>query len=82
MCDERAVRHFHNELLPDAAIQWLIATDQVTHRCFNAPKVKEMIDITARATEGINPHNRVQTRNAIIKLFHDEMNKLKIRLHV
>jgi hypothetical protein len=41
-----------------------------------------MIDIAARATEGVNLPNREQTREAIIKLFHDQMNQLKIRLHV
>ncbi|KAF7346742.1 putative AC transposase [Mycena sanguinolenta] len=70
---------YTDELFLDAAIQWLIATDQpidaLTH-----PKFKEMINIAARATEGINLPTRAQTRNAIIKLFHDEMNKLKIRL--
>ncbi|KAJ6593318.1 hypothetical protein B0H19DRAFT_17359 [Mycena capillaripes] len=69
---------YTDELLLDAAIQWLIATDQdaLTH-----PKFKEMIDIAARATEGVNLPNSAQTRDAIIKLFHDQMNKLNIRLH-
>ncbi|KAF8144960.1 hypothetical protein K438DRAFT_1631002 [Mycena galopus ATCC 62051] len=72
---------YTDELLIDAAIQWLIATDQpidaLTH-----PKFKEMMDVAARATEGVNLPNSAQTRDAIIKLFHDQMNKLKIRLHV
>ncbi|KAJ7931812.1 hypothetical protein B0H13DRAFT_1593791, partial [Mycena leptocephala] len=72
---------YTDELLLDAAIKWLIATDQpidaLTH-----PKFKEMIDIAARATQGVNLPNRDQTREAIIKLFHDQMTQLKIRLHV
>ena len=51
--------------------------DALTH-----PKFKEMIDIAARATQGVNLPNRDQTREAIIKLFHDQMTQLKIRLHV
>ncbi|KAJ7146956.1 hypothetical protein C8R44DRAFT_599361, partial [Mycena epipterygia] len=72
---------YTDELLLDAAIKWLIATDQpidaLTH-----PKFKEMIDIAARATEGVNLPNREQTREAIIRLFHDQMSQLKLRLHV
>ncbi|KAJ6619650.1 hypothetical protein B0H10DRAFT_1793276, partial [Mycena sp. CBHHK59/15] len=78
---------YTDELLLDAAIKWLIATDQVSHIVFillplTHPKFKEMIDIAARATQGVNLPNRDQTREAIIKLFHDQMTKLKIRLHV
>ncbi|KAF7344634.1 putative AC transposase [Mycena venus] len=88
---------YTDELLLDAAIQWLIATDQVSTSslCYHLltllqqpidalthPKFKEMMDIAARATEGVNLPNSAQTRDAIIKLFHDQMNKLKIRLHV
>ncbi|KAJ7730111.1 hypothetical protein DFH07DRAFT_756442, partial [Mycena maculata] len=70
-----------DELFLDAAIEWLIATDQPIDTLMH-PKFKEMIDIAARATQGVNLPNREQTREAIIKLFHDQMTKLKIRLHV
>ncbi|KAJ6538627.1 hypothetical protein B0H10DRAFT_1856843, partial [Mycena sp. CBHHK59/15] len=73
---------YTDELLLDAAIKWLIATDQVSHIPLMHPKFKEMIDIAARATQGINLPNHDQTHEAIIKLFHDQMTKLKIRLHV
>ncbi|KAJ6573325.1 hypothetical protein B0H10DRAFT_1838579, partial [Mycena sp. CBHHK59/15] len=78
---------YTDELLLDAAIKWLIATDQVSHIVLILlplmhPKFKEMIDIAARATQGINLPNHDQTHEAIIKLFHDQMTKLKIRLHV
>jgi hypothetical protein len=41
-----------------------------------------MIDIAAHATEGVNLPNRAQTRQQIIETFKDQMNWLKIRLHV
>jgi hypothetical protein len=41
-----------------------------------------MIDIAARATNGVKIPGRNSTRDEIIKLFHDQMNKLRIRLHV
>ncbi|KAJ7662623.1 hypothetical protein DFH06DRAFT_987339 [Mycena polygramma] len=72
---------YTDELLMEAALEWLIATDQpidaLTH-----PKFKAMIDIAARATEGVTLPNRAQTREEIISLFHEQMNQLRIRLHV
>ncbi|KAJ6531007.1 hypothetical protein B0H10DRAFT_1861572, partial [Mycena sp. CBHHK59/15] len=72
---------YTDELLLDATIKLLITTDQpidvLTH-----PKFKEMIDIAAQATQGINLPNWRQTREAIIQLFHDQMSELKICLHV
>ncbi|KAJ7710853.1 hypothetical protein B0H17DRAFT_914635 [Mycena rosella] len=72
---------YTDQLFRDAAVEWLAATDQpidaLTH-----PKFKVMIDIAARATEGVNLPNPKQTRAEIVKLFHDQMDKLKICLHV
>ncbi|KAJ7220326.1 hypothetical protein GGX14DRAFT_355230 [Mycena pura] len=72
---------YTDELWTLAALEWLVATDQpidaLTH-----PKSKAMIDIAARATEGVDIPNRPQTRAQIKQLFYDQMNKLKIRLHV
>ncbi|KAJ7627443.1 hypothetical protein FB45DRAFT_749957 [Roridomyces roridus] len=72
---------YTDQLFHDAAIDWLVATDQpidaLTH-----PKFQEMVNIAARATQGVTFPNRAQTRAAIIRHFHDQINKLKIRLHI
>ncbi|KAJ7837442.1 hypothetical protein B0H13DRAFT_1463817, partial [Mycena leptocephala] len=72
---------YTDDIFREAAVEWLIDTDQpidaLTH-----PKFKAMIDIAARATEGVNLPNRAQTRQQIIETFKDQMNRLKIRLHV
>ncbi|KAJ7624110.1 hypothetical protein DFH06DRAFT_1446385, partial [Mycena polygramma] len=75
------VARYSDELMRDAALQWLIATDQPIDALTN-PEFKKMIDIAARATEGVTLPNRAQTREGIINLFHEQMNQLKIRLHV
>ncbi|KAJ6521995.1 hypothetical protein B0H19DRAFT_859120, partial [Mycena capillaripes] len=72
---------YTDELFTEAALEWLIATDQPIEALTN-PYFKNMIDIAARATEGVNLPNRAQTRDQIKQLFYDQMNKLKIRLHV
>ncbi|KAJ7921026.1 hypothetical protein B0H13DRAFT_1867034 [Mycena leptocephala] len=69
-----------HELFQEAAVEWLIATDQpidaLTHQ-----KFKVMIEIAARETQGVTLPNRAQTRAEIKNLFYDQMDKLKIRLH-
>ncbi|KAJ7465566.1 hypothetical protein FB451DRAFT_1041388 [Mycena latifolia] len=72
---------YTDQLWLDAAVEWLAATDQPID-ALSHPKFKAMIDIAARATQGVAIPNRQQTRAEIIKLFHDQMDKLKIRLHV
>ncbi|KAJ7651791.1 hypothetical protein B0H17DRAFT_958304 [Mycena rosella] len=72
---------YTDELWLDAALDWLISTDQPIDALTN-PKFEVMIDIAARATEGVTLTGRAQTRAEILKLFHEQMDKLKIRLHV
>ncbi|KAJ7920998.1 hypothetical protein B0H13DRAFT_1564375, partial [Mycena leptocephala] len=71
---------YMDDLFVEAAIEWLIATDQPIDAMTN-PKFKIMIDIAARATEGVTILNRAQTREKVKQLF-EQMNLLKIRLHV
>ncbi|KAJ7208457.1 hypothetical protein C8J57DRAFT_1098997, partial [Mycena rebaudengoi] len=75
------VAPYTDELFRDAAIEWLIATDQpictLTH-----PKFKVMIDIAARATKGVVIPGRNSTQQEIMSLFHAQMNKLRVRLQV
>ncbi|KAJ7233462.1 hypothetical protein C8J57DRAFT_1090527 [Mycena rebaudengoi] len=72
---------YTDKLWVDAAVEWLIATDQpldaLTH-----PKFKSMIDIAARATNGVRIPGRKSTRAEIMQLFNDQMDKLRIQLTV
>ncbi|KAF8868493.1 hypothetical protein BD779DRAFT_1460392, partial [Infundibulicybe gibba] len=72
---------YSDELLKEAAIEWLIATDQPI-QAFEHPKFKNMIDIVARATCGVVLPNRKQAREDIIRLFKDQMKRLRERLNV
>lgn len=82
----------------EAAIQWLIETDQVFFnvfdRCtvliislqpisgFEHPSFQRMMHIASQATRGIKIPNKKQARDEIISLFKAQMNKLKQRLNV
>ncbi|KAJ7245082.1 hypothetical protein C8J57DRAFT_1082574, partial [Mycena rebaudengoi] len=75
------VAPYTDELFRDAAIEWLIATDQPI-RALTHPKFKAMIDIAARATKGVVIPGRNSTRQEIMNLFHAQMNKPRVRLQV
>ncbi|KAI1792038.1 hypothetical protein LXA43DRAFT_888178, partial [Ganoderma leucocontextum] len=77
---ERVVK-YSDELFRTAAVEWLIATDQPI-QALEHPAFKNMIDIAARATEGVTIPNRKQTRKAIIDLFKANLTKLRERLNV
>ncbi|KAJ7781962.1 hypothetical protein DFH07DRAFT_728535, partial [Mycena maculata] len=72
---------YSDTLFRDAALEWLIATDQpidaLTH-----PKFKEMIDIAARAPNGVKIPGRKATREEIIDLFKRQMDNLRVRINV
>ncbi|KAJ7265072.1 hypothetical protein C8J57DRAFT_1069374 [Mycena rebaudengoi] len=65
----------------DAALEWLVATDQPID-ALSHPKFKTMINIAARATNGVRIPGRNSMRAEIMQLFHDQMDKLRIRLAV
>ncbi|KAJ7333335.1 hypothetical protein DFH08DRAFT_708039, partial [Mycena albidolilacea] len=48
----------------------------------NHPKFKTMIDIAARATNGVIIPGMRSTREEIMNLFHEQMDKLRTCLHV
>lgn len=89
---------YTDTLFRNAAVEWLIATDQVREPFFNViadtegllqpiqalehPVFRNMIDIAARATEGVKIPNRKQTRREIIDMFKRNMTKLRKRLNV
>ncbi|KAJ7431869.1 hypothetical protein FB451DRAFT_1066243 [Mycena latifolia] len=70
---------YTDQLWLDATLEWLIATDQVK---LHVSSFHSMIDIVARATSGVTIPGRNATREDIMKLFHAQMDKLRIRLHV
>ncbi|OJT04203.1 hypothetical protein TRAPUB_5111 [Trametes pubescens] len=64
----------------EAAIEWLLATDQPL-RALEHPAFKNMIDIAARATDGVKILNCKQTRREIIRLFKKNMTQLREKLN-
>jgi hypothetical protein len=90
---------YSDKIFTKAAIEWLIATDQVCLLCsyswaivensnmkpvqaLEHPKIKEMIDITARATNGVKIPGRKATCTEIMRMFKNHLTKLKEILNV
>ncbi|KAN0111931.1 hypothetical protein V8E52_008021 [Russula decolorans] len=67
-------------LFQQAAIEWLVATDQpiqaLEHLAF-----KEMINVTFHATNGVKIPGRKATRNEIKSMFKKHLMSLKLRLN-
>ncbi|EJF61811.1 hypothetical protein DICSQDRAFT_59826, partial [Dichomitus squalens LYAD-421 SS1] len=80
LAEENMVK-YTDTLFRQAAIEWLIATDQPIH-AMEHPAFKNMIAIAARATNGVTIPKRKQTRQAIIALFKDNLTKLRKCLNV
>ncbi|KIJ97876.1 hypothetical protein K443DRAFT_104908, partial [Laccaria amethystina LaAM-08-1] len=59
---------YSNALFREAAIEWLIATDQLI-QALDHPHFKRMIDIAACATKGVKIPTCKATHKHIIKLF-------------
>ncbi|KAJ7170453.1 hypothetical protein C8R43DRAFT_875858, partial [Mycena crocata] len=72
---------YSDSLFRQAALEWLIATDQPI-AALNHPKFKEMIDIAARATDGVKIPGRKATREEIMNLFKKQLQSLRARFHV
>ncbi|KAG1852294.1 hypothetical protein DFJ58DRAFT_613497, partial [Suillus subalutaceus] len=71
---------YSDSLFKQAAIEWLVATDQPI-QAFEHPKFKEMIDVAARATSGIKIPGRNATRAKIMRMFKNHLTKLKEKLN-
>ncbi|KAJ7893294.1 hypothetical protein B0H14DRAFT_2334839, partial [Mycena olivaceomarginata] len=65
----------------EAAIEWLIATDQPLD-VLEHPKFRNMIEISARAKDGVRIPGRKATRDEIMDLFNRRMEQLKVKLNV
>lgn len=66
-------------LFQEAATQWLIDTDQPIE-ALEHPAFKNMVDIAARATNGVILPDHRQTQRAIIDLFKQNLTNLRKRL--
>ncbi|KAF8499369.1 hypothetical protein JB92DRAFT_2555294, partial [Gautieria morchelliformis] len=72
---------FSNMILRDAAIEWVIVTDQ-PNQALGHPSFKKMIDIAACATKGVLlPHSN-GTRDEIMNKFRTQLMNIKERLNV
>jgi hypothetical protein len=93
------VAPYTDKAFREAAIKWLVSTDQVTCRssgvvipsnvvrlqpirALEHPNFKEMIDIAARATNGVKIPGQKGTRSEIIQMFKKHLTTLKVRLNV
>ncbi|KAI0793625.1 hypothetical protein C8Q74DRAFT_1194947 [Fomes fomentarius] len=74
------VKYSHGDFRK-AAIDWLVEIDQPL-QALEHPSFKNMIDIAARATDGVRIPNRKQTRAAIIDQFKDNLRRLREQLNV
>jgi transposase InsO family protein len=72
---------YSDKLFRQAAIEWLVATDQPI-QALEHPHFKEMIDIASRATAGVKIPGRKATRVEIKNMFKDHLTRLKARLNV
>ncbi|KAG1888027.1 uncharacterized protein F5891DRAFT_966302 [Suillus fuscotomentosus] len=72
---------YSDKLFKTAAVEWLIATDQPI-QALEHPKFKEMIDVAARATNGVKIPGRKATRAQIMRMFKNHLTKLKATLNV
>ncbi|KAG1765407.1 hypothetical protein EDD22DRAFT_775068, partial [Suillus occidentalis] len=72
---------YSDKLFKQAAIEWLVATDQPI-QALEHPKFKEMIDVAARATNGIKIPGRKATRAEIMRTFKTHLTGLRSKLNV
>ncbi|KIK15112.1 hypothetical protein PISMIDRAFT_115784, partial [Pisolithus microcarpus 441] len=72
---------YSESVFRQAAILWLIETDQPIH-VLQHPTFQKMVEITSRARNGIKIPNRAQTRQAIIDIFKTSLLNLRKRFSV
>jgi hypothetical protein len=73
--DQVSLRHPLMQIVTDV---WCVEPIQA----FEHPKFKEMIDVAARATNGVKIPGRKATRVEIIRIFKNHLTKLKKTLNV
>ncbi|KAF9047921.1 hypothetical protein BJ165DRAFT_1583312 [Panaeolus papilionaceus] len=72
---------YSDKLFREAAIQWLIETNQPI-QALDHPRFKERIDVAARSTHGVVIPSQKKTREYIIELFKKNLASLRDRLKV
>ncbi|KAH8995840.1 hypothetical protein EDB86DRAFT_2804313 [Lactarius hatsudake] len=72
---------YTDELFCEAAVEWLVSTDQPI-QAFNHPSFQKMIHTAARATSGVKIPDGRRTRQAIIDTFKMQLVALRKRLTV
>ncbi|KAG1784395.1 uncharacterized protein HD556DRAFT_1201395, partial [Suillus plorans] len=72
---------YSDAIFCEAAIEWLIETDQPID-ALNHKSFKYMIDVAARATNGVKLPSRPKTCRAIIDLFKRNLTNLRRQLLV
>jgi hypothetical protein len=89
---------YSDKLFRRVAVEWLVATDQVSVysyifkslissssqpiRALEHPKFHELINAASRATNGVNIPGQKAMRNEIMHMFKDHLTKLKSQLNV
>ncbi|KAG1758826.1 hypothetical protein EDD22DRAFT_783439, partial [Suillus occidentalis] len=63
---------YSDKLFKQAAIEWLVATDQPI-QALEHPKFKEMVDITSRATNGVKIPGSKATHAEIMRMFKNHL---------
>ncbi|KAF7342966.1 putative AC transposase [Mycena venus] len=71
---------YSDELFREAAIEWLVATDQPVD-ALDDPRFRNMIDIASRAKNGVRISGQKATRQGIINMFQKRMDNLKKKLN-
>ncbi|KAI0293023.1 hypothetical protein B0F90DRAFT_1582275, partial [Multifurca ochricompacta] len=79
--DSKPLPYTDDRYIKEAAIQWLIETDQ-SISAFEHPSFQHMIHLASRATRSIKIPNRKQMHDKIITLFKMQMTKLKDCLNI
>ncbi|KAF5340659.1 hypothetical protein D9611_007287 [Ephemerocybe angulata] len=79
ICDTPQLLPFTDDLFQEAAVEWLISTDQPI-QALEHPRFQHMIAVAARATKGVKIPNRHRTRKYIISLFKKNLSDLRKRL--
>ncbi|KAJ6599542.1 hypothetical protein B0H10DRAFT_1825408, partial [Mycena sp. CBHHK59/15] len=73
---------YSHKLFRQVAIEWLVATDQGPIDALEHLKFVEMIEISARAKDGVRILGRKLTHEEILNMFQKWLDHLKAKLNV
>ncbi|KAF8485136.1 hypothetical protein DFH94DRAFT_624580, partial [Russula ochroleuca] len=78
---EQVVVPYSDKLFHQTAVKWVAATDQPI-QALEHPIFKELVDVTARAKNGVKIPGQKATRGKIKRLFKDHLTRLRTELNV